>query len=286
VQIDHIRSFLEAAAWGSFFHAAQHLNVSQSTVSARIKALEERVGTELFIRNKKGVTLSESGKAFHRYAMTMIRAWDQAQRAATSRTKFDRRINVGIQESVWPLIATSWLKELNRAEPSVQVRLVSDVSRNLVDQMCDGLLDLAVTWEFRRNRDLHVKHLIDIPLILVSSTPITWTGALPERYIYVEWGAEFRAQHDFAFGLDGVPEITAGFASNGLDFIMETGGAAYFMKPYVSKLIHDASLHRVVNAPTFARSIYVGYPLVPMDKDLLQLSLRTLQLSLEAIDIS
>lgn len=283
MQIDHIRSFLEAASWGSFLDAARHLNVSQSTVSARIKALEDRVGTELFIRSKKGVELNESGRAFHRYAMAVIRAWDQAQRAATAGTQNSRSINLGIQESVWPLVATSWLKALTAADPTVRVRLISDVSRHLVDDMGHGLIDVALTWEFRRRPDLHVQHIANIPLILVSTTPLTWGGGLPDQYIFIDWGPEFRTQHDLTFGIDTEPNITAGFASNGLDLILERGGAGYFMKPYISKTVAKGILYPVINAPTFTRSIYVAYPLVPSNHEVLQLSLRTLRKCMDAI---
>ena len=50
MHIDQIRTFLEVAATGNFNRAAEALNVTQSTASARIKTLEDRLGRDLFIR--------------------------------------------------------------------------------------------------------------------------------------------------------------------------------------------------------------------------------------------
>ena len=54
MNLEHIRTFLEVAATGNFNRAADNLNVTQSTVSARIKALEDELGLALFARSHKG----------------------------------------------------------------------------------------------------------------------------------------------------------------------------------------------------------------------------------------
>ncbi|TIU75718.1 MAG: LysR family transcriptional regulator, partial [Mesorhizobium sp.] len=51
---ENLRSFLEVAAHGSFTVAAHRLNLAQSTVSARIRGLEEQLGRKLFVRDSDG----------------------------------------------------------------------------------------------------------------------------------------------------------------------------------------------------------------------------------------
>ncbi|RVA21863.1 LysR family transcriptional regulator, partial [Mesorhizobium sp. M7A.F.Ca.US.001.01.1.1] len=55
---ENLRSFLEVATHGSFTVAASRLNLAQSTVSARIRGLEEQLGRRLFVRDRDGVTLT------------------------------------------------------------------------------------------------------------------------------------------------------------------------------------------------------------------------------------
>ena len=56
------RTFLEIVSTGSFVHAAERLHVGQTTVSARIRLLEERLGRQLFVRNRNGATLTPAGE--------------------------------------------------------------------------------------------------------------------------------------------------------------------------------------------------------------------------------
>ena len=59
--------------------AADRLNVTQSTISARIRVLEDELGTPLFTRNKAGVTLTPAGAQFERHALALVRIWQQAR---------------------------------------------------------------------------------------------------------------------------------------------------------------------------------------------------------------
>ena len=62
------RTFLEIVSTGSFIRAAERLNVGQTTVSARIRTLEQQLGRPLFVRNKGGASLTPAGEQFLRYA--------------------------------------------------------------------------------------------------------------------------------------------------------------------------------------------------------------------------
>ena len=73
MKIDHIRTFLEIATCGNFKRAAGNLNVTQSTVSARVKAMEEQFGRPLFTRGHAGVELTYAGQRFRRYALGIER---------------------------------------------------------------------------------------------------------------------------------------------------------------------------------------------------------------------
>ena len=65
---EQVRTFLAVVAHGSFLEAAVRLHVTQSTVSARIQALETRLGARLFVRNRAGASLTPEGRRFVRHA--------------------------------------------------------------------------------------------------------------------------------------------------------------------------------------------------------------------------
>ena len=68
MDIELARTFLEIVKTRSFVRAAEQLNLSQTAVSARIRALEEQLGRPLFTRNKNGASLTPAGEQFLRYA--------------------------------------------------------------------------------------------------------------------------------------------------------------------------------------------------------------------------
>ena len=79
MNLDHIRTFVEVAGCGNFHRAAETLNVTQSTVSARVKTMEEQFGRTLFKRSHSGVELTSAGHHFRRYALGRQRLWPQFQ---------------------------------------------------------------------------------------------------------------------------------------------------------------------------------------------------------------
>ncbi len=64
MDIQLARTFLMVAETGSFIEAGRKMNVTQSTVSARIKTLEDLFGRPLFVRSKNGATLTAAGDQF------------------------------------------------------------------------------------------------------------------------------------------------------------------------------------------------------------------------------
>lgn len=81
MNIQYARTFLEIVQSGNFNKAAERLHVTQSTVTMRVKTLEESLGQPLFIRNKAGTQLTAAGIQFQRYAETLVRTWQQAPKS-------------------------------------------------------------------------------------------------------------------------------------------------------------------------------------------------------------
>ena len=73
------RTFLMVAETGSFIDAARKMNITQSTVSARIKVLEDLFGRPLFERSRSGAELTAPGEQFQKHALALMRVWQHAQ---------------------------------------------------------------------------------------------------------------------------------------------------------------------------------------------------------------
>jgi len=134
-----IRVFEEAARSKNFTIAADRLGMTQAAVSYQIKVLEERVGAPLFIRQARGVALSEIGRAFSQRSTEALNILADAY--ATAKGLSQDTLSV----SVIPTFATNFLAQhlgsFQLANPNIAVRV--EVSEGLVD-FEDGDFDIAI----------------------------------------------------------------------------------------------------------------------------------------------
>ena len=122
IDVESARTFLAVIETGSFQAAAGKVNVTQSTVSARIKTLEERLGQRIFARSKAGAQLTVHGYHFERYARTIVRAWEQGRQQVGIPEVFDDMLVIGGQYNLWARFLTQWLVEMETSLPNVAFR--------------------------------------------------------------------------------------------------------------------------------------------------------------------
>lgn len=273
MNFEQLRTFLEIAATGNFNRAADNLNVTQSTVSARIKALEDRLDRKLFSRGRNGVEPTAAGHQFHRYALAMVRTWEGARQEIALPGGFRTVIGLGSQVSLWERLILKWIPWMRQAAPDVALHLEADYSDSLMRQLSDGLLDIGVMYRPRNAPGLVIEKLLEENLVLVSTERVKSPDAWPEGYIAVDWGYDFRGGFSQAFPDVQMPAITVGLGSLGLQYVLENGGAGYFPMRVVRPLIAGKRLFRVPKAPTFKRPAYVVFPADPYNPDLRDLAL-------------
>lgn len=259
MNIEHLRTFLEIETSGSFQLAAKKLHVTQSTVSARIKSLEEHLNRPLFNRNRNGAKLTVGGRYFHRHALTVVHAWNRAKQEITLPEDLKAVINLGIHLNHWDHIATSWLSWAQKQMPNVATHIVSEYSGPLMHLLRDGLLDIAILDIPQKFPGLLIEPFVSENLILVSTTPCSMASNGIKNYVFVDWGEAFKAQHSVAFPEISMPKLSVGLSMVGLDHILNYGGSGYFLEQTVIPLIKEGRLYRVANAPTFKRPIYIVY---------------------------
>lgn len=78
IPLDWVRAFEAAGRTGSFTAAAHECSVTQAAISQRISCFERRIGTRLFVRKPRGVTLSVEGEAWLPYVSEAFRSLDES----------------------------------------------------------------------------------------------------------------------------------------------------------------------------------------------------------------
>ncbi|ART63657.1 LysR family transcriptional regulator [Kushneria marisflavi] len=138
---------IEAFVWivrlGSFRLAARHLHLTQPSVSDRIARLESLVGEPLLDRTQRPIKPTPRGRQFHRHALVLMEARQEAMAMLALATPFQGTLRLGVVES----IAHSWLPrflaELARRFPEMTLELEVDSSPGLAKKLHDRDLDMA-----------------------------------------------------------------------------------------------------------------------------------------------
>ena len=273
MNLDHIQTFLEIAACGSFNRAAQSLNVTQSTVSARIKALEEHLGRPLFTRAHSGIEMTEAGRQFRGYAANMQRLWQQGRQAVTLPQGFRAVLGLGAQVSLWERLILRWIPWMRGHAPDVALRVEADYSPSQMRQLADGVLDIGVMYHPRHTAGLVIEQLLEETLVLVATEERAVSQGWVEDYVFVDWGDVFRTTHGDSFPDMETAAVSVGLGAMGLQYILENGGSGYFPMRVVRPLIAEGKLFRPAGAPAAQRPAYMVYPEDPKDGELLSLAL-------------
>lgn len=140
------RTFLMVAETGSFIDAARKMNVTQSTVSARIKGLEDMLGRPLFERSKAGAELTGAGELFQKHALAMVRVWQQAQLQVSLADTHRDHLSMGAPISLWSSFLLKWASGLRLAMPDVAISATAGASAILTQRLIEGTLDVAVLY--------------------------------------------------------------------------------------------------------------------------------------------
>ena len=255
MNLTELRTFLAIIETGSLVQASETLNVTQSTVTARLKALEDELGQRLINRQKSGASLTAAGVRLQRYATTISDLWQQARQETALPDGMHSVCNMACHPDLWPDLGVRLFDHIKTTQPHIALSIWTGGQYDLAHWLDNGLVDLALTyWPSTRKAKL-TNELPPDRLILVSSD-IDDPAQIDKGYVYVEGGDDFGRAHATEFAKSPTPRLSFGTACLGLDHLLKNGGAAFLparlVQPYLGK-----HLHLLHDTPVFTRQAYV-----------------------------
>ena len=260
MDISLLKTFLEVARKRHFGKAADTLFVTQSAVSARIKLLESNLGVELFRRQRNDIQLTPAGMRLVRYAETIVNGWERVRHEIALEEEGAESIAIGSPLDLWGVLLRDWACALRRRSSNLVLQLEVQPSDILINRLVNGLLDLALLFDPPQISDLAIRHIVDISLVMVSSTRgSSVQDAMRKSYYMVDWGSVFALQHAEYFPHVSSPAARLASGILALDLMLETGGAAYMAQPMVQQQLLQEELFLVEDAPVIERSAFAIY---------------------------
>jgi DNA-binding transcriptional LysR family regulator len=258
MDINAARTFLEIVKTGSFVRAAASLHITQTAVSARIRVLEDQLDRALFIRNKAGARLTAAGEQFLKYATTLVQVWERAHHEVAMPAGRENVLAVGAEHSLWNPLIRDWLIWMRNECADVAIRAHIGVAEDLIEQVQDGVVDLAVVYAPPQRPGIISELLLDEKLVAVS-TQSGRRDLLGEDYVYVDWGRHFGTSHHAVFPDARSPVLTVDHGPLAIEYMLAVGGAAYLRMGAARPYLESGRFHLVSGTPSFSYSVHAVY---------------------------
>ena len=258
MQTDLIDTFLDLCETKSFHQTAERLGVTQSTVSARVRSLEQSVGARLFKRSRSGTALTTEGLRFEPHARGLRHSWQTALNATKDVALGGVTMRIGLQHDLVGSDIRGLIDGLRGAFPDTAFFLETDYSAQMCADLVSGAQDIAVLFSPRLLPDLHFEPLGDVRYVMVSSSARTMAEIQPDRYILGNYAPAFSQAHAALFPALSQVSLSIGQNAGMVSLLTSLSGTAYVLESSVAGLIADGGYGRVTDAPVIPQPLFIG----------------------------
>ncbi|SAL52717.1 LysR family transcriptional regulator [Caballeronia turbans] len=150
--LDLLKAIVMVADCGTFTAAAARLHSTQSTVSQKVRRLEEMAGHKLLERGSRDVLPTDAGETLLAYARRML-ALNDEMIEALSGANVGLTVRLGVPEDFVGGPTTHMLAAFNRKHPQVKLEVTSGLCRDISNSYDRGELDLVLVKQRRNSRE-------------------------------------------------------------------------------------------------------------------------------------
>ncbi len=261
MDIEFLKTFLEVNRTRHFGKAAENLFVTQSTVSSRIKLLEDSLGAPVFTRTRNAIELTPTGKRLLNFAENIVTTWNRARIETAFEDENTIHLTVAGMPSLWDIALQHWLNNILKKYPDLSLQVDVLNQEAVTTRLRNSTLDLGFVFDIPAYPELEIREISSIALIMVSNRPHqSVEEALARDYILVDWGTSFAMTHASHFPDMANPSLRIGLGRIAKALLLGKGGSAYMPEPMIKNDLKEGRLHKVKDAPVIRRAFYSARP--------------------------
>lgn len=176
-----LRAFISLARSGSFTQAGRELHLTQSAISHAIKALENDLACQLFLRQGKSVHLTHHGRELLPHAESILQEMSQARASLGALDRTPRgRLCIGCTPAASQFILPTVLREFKESFPQYEIRVLPGETPQTISRLLANEVDLAVTLRPQDVTRLDCQHVLEDELEFLVSPLHPWTQKPPK----------------------------------------------------------------------------------------------------------
>ena len=198
-KLDYYRVFYETARYGSFSMAAEQLYISQSAISQCIHQLEDDLNTQLFVRSRRGVTLTNEGKLLFPKIESALQSINQGETLLAQLHHLNSgTLVIAAGDTVTANYLLPYLEAFHTRYPEIRIEMANSYSANLLQYVKEGKAELAFVNLPVEDDELKIEPCMEIHDIFVCGTEhkpkesYTWEEMAEQTLIMLEHNSTSR----------------------------------------------------------------------------------------------
>lgn len=171
IDIELYKIFYTVATYGNITKAAERLYISQPAVTMSIKKLESELEIKLFVRNKRGVTLTSEGKVLYEYVSKAMENISLAENKIENFKKLETgNIRIGVGTNLTKFFLVNHLEKFHKKYPKININLDTSMTKELLKKLNEDKIDVAIiASDEDLSKDFNVEYTQDIQDIFIAS---------------------------------------------------------------------------------------------------------------------
>ncbi len=205
-KLDYYKIFYETARHSSFSSAAQNLYISQSAISQCISQLEQDLNTKLFVRSRRGVTLTKEGTLLFQKVENAIQSIEQGETLLARLHHLDSgSLIIAAGDTITKHYLLPYLEKFHKLYPGIRIEMANSYSSRLLQFVKEGKAELAFVSLPINDNELCIEPCFKIHDIFVCGADYkhqksyTWEEIADESLILLETNSSSRRYIDEKF---------------------------------------------------------------------------------------
>ncbi|MBQ8550084.1 MAG: LysR family transcriptional regulator [Clostridia bacterium] len=285
-KLDYYKIFYETAKNESFSTAARNLYISQSAISQCIRQLEVDLNTKLFVRSRRGVSLTNEGRLLFQKVESAMQSIEQGETLLAQLQHLDGgSLIIAAGDAITTHYLLPYLELFHAKYPNIRIEMASSYSSRMLEHVKEGKAELAFVNLPVEDSELTVTPCLEIHDIFVcgpeykAKASYTWSEIAKEPLILLETNAVSRRYIDGKFASKRIklePQIEIAVHDMLIRFASINLGVSCVVEEFSADAIKSGSIRPIVlNPPLPPRHIGCAYlkhnPLSPAAKAFLEL---------------
>jgi LysR family transcriptional regulator, nitrogen assimilation regulatory protein len=172
MNLKQLEYFVQVAELGSFSKAAVVLDIAQPALSRQVRALETELNQQLFLRNGRGVALTDAGKRLFDHSVAVLQLVSHAREdLGASRDEPVGRVTIGLPPSIGRQFTLPLIDRFKKELAAARLAIVEGLSSHIVEWVTTGRVDVGLVYNPDAQPGLEIVPLLQEELGLVSFAP-------------------------------------------------------------------------------------------------------------------